>query len=197
MLNEIKKDLLELRGSEVKIFGQATTLPALDDESIYVDITHLVEALADYEISQDKARDLLDLVNIEDVDALDYVYADNSYNWDGMGSNEFDYKVYALDDGENIVRIKFHRFGDVRGNYTDDAFLLFDDLFEFDEIVAEQFNDFYVVVDGLEFHCQTRITSQYVACSAKTDKGYLDLDVIGSDKYDVLTELVNELEVVA
>ena len=32
MIKDIKKDLLELRGADVKIFGQSTTLPVRSDK---------------------------------------------------------------------------------------------------------------------------------------------------------------------
>jgi hypothetical protein len=113
-----------------------------------------------------------------------------------MGSNDFDYRAYET-NGEGIVlSIKFHRFGDVRGNYTENAYLLFDDIYIFDEIVGDQMHDFYSVVNGLEFMCTTSIVDEYIRCSAKTDSGYIDLDILGYDKNDLLEELVNEMEAI-
>jgi hypothetical protein len=196
MIKDIKKDLLELRGADVKIFGQSTTLPVRSDNDITVDILELVEVLADYEVTYRKACDLLEVENVDDIDGLDYIIADNSYNWNGMGSNDFDYRAYET-NGEGIVlSIKFHRFGDVRGNYTENAYLLFDDIYIFDEIVGDQMHDFYSVVNGLEFMCTTSIVDEYIRCSAKTDSGYIDLDILGYDKNDLLEELVNEMEAI-
>jgi len=196
MLKDIKKDLEALRGADVKIFGQPTTLATRSDDDITVDILDLVEAFADYEVTYRKACDLLEVESVDDIENLDYTSADNSYNWGGMGSNDFDYKTYDLENGDALVSIKFHRFGDVRGNYTETAYLLFDDIYIFDEIVGEQMHDFYSVVNGLEFMCTSHIADEYIRCSAKTDSGYIDLDVLGSDKYEVLTELGNEMEAI-
>ena len=196
MIKDIKKDLLELRGADVKIFGQSTTLPVRSDNDITVDILELVEVLADYEVTYRKACDLLEVENVDDIDGLDYSLADNSYNWNGMGSNDFDYRTYET-NGEGIVlSIKFHRFGDVRGNYTENAYLLFDDIYIFDEIIGEQFHNFNVTANGLDFMCTTRIVDEYIRCSAKTDSGYIDLDILGYDKNDLLEELVNEMEAI-
>jgi hypothetical protein len=197
MIKDIKKDLLELRGADVKIFGQDTTLPVRSDDDITVDVLDLVEALADYEVTYRKACDLLEVENVDDIEGLDYIIADNSYNWGGMGSNDFDYHVYETHNGEGVVlSVKFHRFGDVRGNYTENAYLLFDDIYIFDEIIGEQFHSFNVTASGLDFMCTTRIVDEYIRCSAKTDSGYIDLDVLGYDKNDLLEELVNEMEAI-
>jgi len=196
MIKDIKKDLLELRGADVKIFGQSTTLPVRSADDITVDVLDLVEALADYEVTYKKACDLLEVESVDDIDGLDYSLADNSYNWNGMGSNDFDYRTYET-NGEGIVlSIKFHRFGDVRGNYTENAYLLFDDIYIFDEIIGEQFHNFNVTANGLDFMCTTRIVDEYIRCSAKTDSGYIDLDILGYDKNDLLEELVNEMEAI-
>ena len=197
MLKNIKKDLEALQGADVKIFGQATTLPARDDDDITVNIIDLVDAFVDYEISEGLACNLLHVESIDDIDGLDYYHADNSYNWSGKVSNDFYYKTFRTDNGEIVVSIKFHRFGDVRGNYTEDAFLLFDDANDFHEIVGEQMHDFYIVVEKLEFLCTSRITDEYIRCSAKTNTGYIDADVLAYDKSDVLAELVKHLEAVA
>jgi hypothetical protein len=197
MIKNIKKDLEELQGAEVKIFGQATTLEARSDDDITVDILELVEALADYEITDRMACKLLHVEDADDIDDLDYFNADNSYNWGGNVSHDFDYKIFRTDNNDAIVSIKFHRYGDVRGNYTETAFLLFEEEYLFHEIVGEQVHDFYIVVDKLEFSCTSRIADEYVRCSAKTNTGYIDLDVFGCDKYDVLTELVNKMEAIA
>ena len=197
MLKDIKKDLEALRGADVKIFGQPTTLPGRSDDDITVDILDLVERFTDYEVLDHKACKLLNVESVDDIENLDYTSADNSYNWGGMGSNDFDYHVYETHNGEGVVlSVKFHRFGDIRGNYTETAYLLFDDIYIFHEIVGEQMHDFYSVVNGLEFLCVSRITDEYIRCSAKTDSGYIDLDVLGCDKYEVLTELVNEMEAI-
>jgi len=195
-LKNIKKDLLELQGAEVKVFGQATTLPARDDE-VTVDIIDLVDAFADYEMNGAMACNKLNVESVDDIDGLEYDYADNSYNWSGMASNDFDYKFYNTDDGGFVVSIKFHRFGDVRGNYTEDAFLLFDDKNDFHEIVGEQMHDFYIIVEKLEFLCTSRITDEYIRCSAKTNTGYIDADVLAYAKSDVLSELVKHKEAMA
>jgi len=197
MLKDIKKDLEALRGADVKIFGQPTTLPGRSDDDITVDILDLVERFTDYEVLDHKACKLLNVESVDDIENLDYTSADNSYNWGGMGSNDFDYRVYETHNGEGVVlSVKFHRFGDIRGNYTENAYLLFDDIYIFDEIVGEQMHDFYSVVNGLEFMCTSHIADEYIRCSAKTDSGYIDLDVLGSDKYEVLTELGNEMEAI-
>ena len=191
MLKNIKKDLEALQGD-----------PARDNDDITVNIIDLIDALVDYEISDGLACKLLHVESIDDIDGLDYDYADNSYNWSGMGSNDFDYKTFKTDNGDIVVSIKFHRFGDVRGNYTEDAFLLFDDANDFHEIVGEQMHDFYIVVEKstsglsekLEFLCTSRINDEYIRCNVKGKFNTSDADILARDKSDVLAELVKHLE---
>ena len=194
MLKDIKKDLMELRGADVKIFGQPTTLPTRDGDEITVDALEVIDAFDDYEIGSKVACELLNIESIDDILDLDYERMDNSYNWSGMISNDFVYTVYITGDGQHIILISFHRFGDVRGNYTEDAFLLFEDDYTFNEVLGEQCNYFYVIVKGLEFSCTSGIFEEGVACSAKTNEGYLDFTVYGSDAEDIHDELLKELE---
>jgi len=194
MLKDIKKDLMELRGADVKIFGQATTFPTRDGDEITVDALEVIDAFDDYEIGSKVVCELLNIESIDDVLDLEHESADNSYNWSGHISNEFDYHVYATDEGQYIVSIKFHRFGDVRGNYTEDAFLLFEDNYTFHDVMNEQHNYFYVIVKGLEFHCNADVYTESIYCSAKTNEGYLDFEVYGSDAEDIHDELLKELE---
>lgn len=196
MLELIKKDLLDLRGSDVKIFGQPTTLSERNAEDITVNIIDLVDALNDYEITSEKACQLLGVEAVDDIDDLDYTTADNSYNWSGMVDHDFDYHFYEV-GGEVVVSIKFHRFGDVRGNYTETAYLLFDDTYLFNELIHEQQHDFVIAVNRLEFSCTSRIKDEYIRCSAKTEDGYLDLDILAYDLADVTAEIAKELEAIA
>jgi len=198
MIKDIKRDLIELRGATVDIFGQSQVLPARSEDDITVDILELVDALGDCEITNNRVCALLEVESVDDIENLDYKHADNSYNWGGMISNDFDYRIYTPAQGEGIVlAVKFHRFGDVRGNYTDTAYCLLNDEHELHEIFNEQFHDFYIIVESMEFSCTSRINDEYIRCSAKTNTGYIDLDVVGYDKSDVLAELVKEFEEVA
>lgn len=87
------------------------------------------------------------LDDIKDIDWDEYD-GGNSYNNGGYFSHELDWKIYENQStGGILVEIKAHRYGDVRGNYTESALLEFDDVYEFDDIMYQAvYQD--VEVDG-------------------------------------------------
>jgi len=205
ILNAIKKDLLSLDGAEVKIFGQKTTLSSRSENDITVSAVDFINELKDFEIAPRVATRLMHAESSEYLS--DDYNADNSYNWSSLIDHDFDYKVYetvlkSVDYGDNVVysgdvliEIKFHRFGDIRGNYTDTAFLLFDDDYGFLEVMQEINTFFDVKVNELDFCCNTSIIGEGVNCWNK-DKD-LDFEVYGCDLDDVKTEISNHLKEVA
>ena len=127
-LNEIKKDLESLRGKDVKIFGQPTTL-AKDYGVFYVDAIDVIDELIEIfvEIDYNDLDETLEKMNASEKTS------GNSYNWSGNISNDFNFTFWDTQQGL-ILEIKFHRFGDVRGNYTDSALIPLDDEYQFYEL---------------------------------------------------------------
>ena len=165
------KEIEALKGAKVSIFGQPVTLPEDTDKTI-IDIIDILKNLEEYEITElydyrynneteeDEEIDILeDCENGDDVisalieygyisDECDYK-GDNSYNWGGNVSHDFDIKIYnnALYDGV-FVEFKVHRFGDVRGNYTESVILQFNDEYDFWECIGECDRYEYIEIDG-------------------------------------------------
>ena len=153
-INELK----QLRGSQVEIFGQPVTLPNTVDD-LEIDTINILEDMEEYELNWydfrcytededgneievdifegcETAEDILDALEeygyIEDT----YFTADNSFNWSAPVSNDFDFKLYKdFVSGGVFVDFMVHRFGDVRGNYTDSVIYHFDSIVEFDELL--------------------------------------------------------------
>ena len=170
-INELK----QLRGATVKYFGEAVTLSDNVGE-FEIDILDILEAMEEFEIDPydftywtededgneveidilencETAEDVLDTLEeygyIEDT----YFVANNSYNWSAPVSNDFDFKVYRdfVSDGV-FVDFMVHRFGDVRGNYTDSVIYHFDSVDEFYELLSNcnkyvQIGNYGVCVD--------------------------------------------------
>src|SRR5699024_2087205 len=167
--NSVIMDIQNLRGAEVKIFGQSTTLEN-DINEFEIDIIDILEDLKEYEVDMIIEESLEDEeypeefeeVETEDIgeylewlesigyiaDVYDYK-ADNSYNWMAPVSNHFDFKIYDLivtggqlvdelpHTGGTLVEMKVHRYGDVRGNYTETFLLEFDNDYTFLETISE------------------------------------------------------------
>lgn len=170
-INELK----QLRGSQVEIFGRPVTLPNTAD-NLEIDAINILEDMEEHELdwydfrcyTEDEdgneievdifegcetAEAILDVLEeygyIEDT----YFAADNSYNWSAPVSNDFDFKLYKDSvSGGVFVDFSVHRFGDVRGNYTDSVIYRFDSEGEFYELLKDcnkyvQIGNYEVVVD--------------------------------------------------
>ena len=168
-LNSVIMDIQNLRGAEVEIFGQSTTLEN-DMNEFEIDIIDILEDLKEYEVDMiieepledEEYPEEFEEVETEDIeeyfewlesigyiaDVYDYK-ADNSYNWLAPVSNHFDFKMYELlhtggtlvdelpHTGGTLVEMKVHRYGDVRGNYTETFLLEFDNDYTFLETISE------------------------------------------------------------
>ena len=170
-IKNMMEEMEALKGANVKIFGQPVTLPE-DTDKTTVDIIDILKNLEEYEVTElygycynnetekDEEIDILeDCKNSDDVidklteygyinDDCDYK-GDNSYNWNGNVSHDFDIKIYnnAIDGGV-FIDFKVHRFGDVRGNYTESVILQFDNEYNFWECIGECDRYESIEVDG-------------------------------------------------
>ena len=159
-IKNMMEEMEALKEAKVRVFGQPVTLPK-DTDKTTVDIVDILKNLEEYELielynyrynnetEEDEEIDILeDCENGDDVisalveygyisDDCDYK-GDNSYNWSGNVSHDFDIKIYnnAIDGGV-FVEFKVHRFGDVRGNYTESVILQFDNEYNFWECIGE------------------------------------------------------------
>ena len=175
MTRKAINDLLQLRGATVKYFGEAVTLPNTVDD-LEIDTINILEDMEEYELdwydfryyTEDEDGNEIDVDIFEGcetgeqiLDVLEeygyiedtYFAADNSYNWSAPVSNDFDFKLYKdYVSGGVFVDFSVHRFGDVRGNYTDSVIYHFDSIVEFDELLLNcdkyvQIGNYGVCVD--------------------------------------------------
>ena len=158
MTKKVMSELMQLRGATVKYFGEAVTLPNTVDD-LEIDTINILKDMEEYELdwydfryyTEDEDGNEIEVDIFEGcetgeqiLDALEeygyiedtYFAADNSYNWSAPVSNDFDFKLYRdFVSGGVFVDFSVHRFGDVRGNYTDSVIYHFDSIFEFDELL--------------------------------------------------------------
>ena len=175
MTRKVINELMQLRGSQVEIFGQPVTLPNTVDD-LEIDTINILEDMEEYELDwydfryyteDDDGNEIeVDIfegceTGEEILDALEeygyiedtYFAADNSYNWSAPVSNDFDFKLYRdFVSGGVFVDFMVHRFGDVRGNYTDSVIYHFDSVDEFYELLSNcnkyvQIGNYEVIVD--------------------------------------------------
>ena len=175
MTGKAINELMKLRGATVKYWGETVTLPNKIGD-LEIDTINILEDMEEYELdwydfryyTEDEdgneievdifegcetGEQILDILEeygyIEDT----YFAADNSYNWSAPVSNDFDFKIYRdfVSDGV-FVDFMVHRFGDVRGNYTDSVIYHFDSVDEFYELLLScnkyvQIGNYGVCVD--------------------------------------------------
>lgn len=175
MTRKAINELLQLRGSQVEIFGQPVTLPK-EVGALVIDTVDVLKAMEEYELdlydftyyTEDEDGNEIEVdifegceTGEEILDALEeygyiedtYFAADNSYNWSAPVSNDFDFKLYKdFLSGGVFVDFSVHRFGDVRGNYTDSVIYHFDSADEFYELLLNcnkyvQVGNYEVIVD--------------------------------------------------
>lgn len=150
-LNSVIMDIQNLRGAELEN----------DINEFEIDIIDILEGLKEYEVDMiiEEPPEEVETEDIEEyfewlesigyiADVYDYK-ADNSYNWLAPVSNHFDFKMYELlhtggtlvdelpHTGGTLVEMKVHRYGDVRGNYTETFLLEFDNDYTFLETISE------------------------------------------------------------
>ena len=187
---EILRDLKHgLKGTRT-IFGTYDSQNRKESKNLEMSELDLVRALAPYEIDFRKLYgvdydDALysDLTgNYESID-FDYKGADNSYNWSSQlvfcfGGIKVTDK-YGEDHEYTIVM--FHRYGDVRGNYTDHMVLdmCMDKFFE----VCMESSRVYctVTIKGMDYHITSDCFKEgclFDIYSDNTDKYVDDYDVM-------------------
>lgn len=187
--NKIIKDLKSIKGS--KFFGECVVSEnAKHSKNLEIGALDIVEALKPYEINF-KAFYKVDFDDVVYDDAQgDYISIDldvtsnNSYNWNGQVV--FNYNEIKVTDkydiDRNYISIKFHRFGDVRGNYTD--YMVLDlSIDEFYEVLAE----------ASRVYCDIEINDTCYSISTDIFKEACVFDIYTNDDdlYDVYLDIDN------
>ena len=181
------KDIQELRGKKVSIFGQPTQLDNEVNE-LLVDIVEIIEKYEGCE--SDLSIDQLD--ELHEMEMLKEFQAGNSYNWAGNVSNDFNYYIYEnVENGKILVDFKVHRYGDVRGNYTNSVVLEFDDEYEFLEILSEGRKTVYLKVNDAEYTAEVMATHDMI--EIYNDEGDYITELYADDIEELETELKNFL----
>lgn len=183
-IQDMIKDIKELRGETVSIFGQPTQLDNEVNE-LSVDIVEIIEEFEEYE--SDISISQLD--EFYEMGILKELKSDNSYNWGGNVSNDFNFHIYEnLENDKILVEFKVHRYGDVRGNYTNSVVLEFDSDYDFLEILAEGRKTVYLEINDDEYMAD--ITATYDMIEIYNDEGSYITELYADD----IEELENELK---
>lgn len=117
MLKNIKKDLLSLHG---KFFGTYDVEPFKKDSPTIQFINYLInKKIETYPFGACWNYENF-IFDDSKADEIKEVESDDSYNWDSPVT--FQFRIFKYQD-KTYTAINFHRYGDVRGNYTKYAVL--------------------------------------------------------------------------
>lgn len=202
---EVIKEIQDLRGANVRIFGQPTTLPS-DVDNYTIDIINLLTELKEYEFKESITKVdpsetnwettefdvVLDrLVEQGYIKSPNYYKGDNSYNWSSPVSNHFDFKAWNTSDGV-IIALMVHRYGDVRGNYTDHLWYFFNSMDEFYECIYLTKTNL-VELQGKHYYCDINVFEDYITVSRMEDNEQFTVyDYIETDK-EMLQAIKDEI----
>lgn len=118
--------------------------------------------------------------------------SDNTYNWNAPLTHDVEFTIYEADDG-CYFKGSIHRAGDVRGNYTTEFLLKFndkDDCLEtlFDTCSENCYRN--VTVDGVDYTVSPHFFNEYVDIwNSETQESY---DDVYCDCIDKLKEIIAE-----
>lgn len=178
-LKSVIEDIKNLRGADVTIFGQPTTLNS-EINKFTIDVIDVLEALEEYEI------DIEDI----DVDSLGfYSKADNTYNWNSPISNDVNFEIYEADMYYVCVRV--HRYGDVRCNYTDDVWFAFDNEYTFYELISETTTYENVEIDENIYYVDINVFSE--GFEVYDADGEYICTAYGYDEADIIEDIKNNI----
>ena len=204
-IHEIIEEVKSLRGANVRVFGQPTTLPN-DYGKYIIDTIDILKNLEDYE-----APEIVDYWTFEEEDGEDIEVlrevtideylelledefeliegkSDNTYNWSAPVSNDFYFHIYKnLRDDNLIIKIAIHRYGDVRCNYTDEFCIIVDSEEEFYGILCE--SDIYntVEIDGKKYDIDIRIFND--TFDVNTEEGYYVGEIYAEDDEEAIEKI--------
>ena len=205
-IHEIIEEVKSLRGANVEVFGQPTTLPS-DYGKYTIDTIDILKNLEDYEAPEFVDYWTFEEEDGEDIEVLNEVtceeYLDilddngflveknsgNTYNWSAPISNDFYYYIYEnLRDDNLIIKIAIHRYGDARCNYTDEFCIIVDSEEEFFDILCESDTFNTIEIDEKKYYIDIRLfNDMFEVCTE-------DGDCIGSIYAEDDEEAIREIK---
>jgi hypothetical protein len=188
--NKIINDLKHL--SQYTYWGGSRARNQQKSRNLDIGAINLVEALKPYEVNF-KALYKVDFDNVvyddelgnyESID-LD-ITSDNSYNWSAQvvfNYNEIEV-IDRYDMEHKYITVKFHRFGDVRGNYTDYM------------VLDMSLDEFYeVLMESSRVYCEIEYKGEYYEISTDIFKESCVFDIYSDganiDDYGVCLDIDN------
>ena len=134
----------------------------LKDDVICGEVIPFLESLKDYEVDMSQSE-IKDMMNFWDSNFSEPKYKrNNTYNYNANIDHDIDYRIVESEHDGIWFAFMVHRYGDVRGNYTDWAVCKFDSIYEFWELESiYQYKNFS---DGEKFERYTADINIFDEC---------------------------------
>ena len=198
MLNNIINDLRNLEGKEVGL-GYFKHIYSNEVDATTINILDVLENLKQYEIKtfeiynycNEEEEDIIEVSANEFLEIEEYeeIKSDNSCNWNSPINNDFNYSIYKSSLYEGIiVEFSVHRYGDVRYNYTEEAYFRFNDEYEFYEALEKSNKYFTIEKNDKMYETEINIFSESPRIYIEED----DEDIEGYEAYELLEELLED-----
>jgi hypothetical protein len=193
-LEAILKDIESLEGKEVTIFGQPRKLRSDEERSFMPRVKTLLNDLMKYETNGVTSDDVVKFYD-EDNDCLEVVKDYNSYNFNAKIDHHLQYyhvKAY----GDDFIILSVHRYGDVRGNYTNKAVLKMT-VGQFYEVASETLSVYDSIdIDGVSYNISLNFFNDDI--EVESSKGYsFNVYPDGLEEADIITAIKDHLKEVA
>ena len=204
-IHEIIEEVKSLRGANVEIFGQPTTLPS-DYGKYIIDTIDILKNLEDYEAPEIVDYWTFEEEDGEDIEVLNEVTieeyldiletegllmegkSDNTYNWSAPVSDDFYFHIYKnLRDDNLIIKMAIHRYGDIRCRYTDEFCIIVDSEEMFLGILCESDKFNTIEIEGKKYDIDIRFTNDMF--EVNTEEGYYVGEIYAEDDEEAIEEI--------
>lgn len=115
---------------------------------------------------------------------------DNSSNWLGNISNAINYSQLFSPDGEEYLVVRFHRWGDLRVNYSNDILckMDIDDIYELETTYKSE----VIEVDGEEYLVYTNLFNEGVEITKEDYSGDFQEEYYDYPDEESISEFIRE-----
>ena len=133
----------------------------LKDDVIGGEVIPFLESLKDYEVDMSQSE-IKDMMNFWDSNFSEPKYKrNNTYNYNANIDHDIDYRIVESEHDGIWFAFMVHRYGDVRGNYTDWAVCKFDyvesifeleSVMQYKDIIGKYVADINIFSEGYEVY---------------------------------------------
>ena len=133
----------------------------LRDDIICGEVIPFLESLKDYEVDMSQSE-IKDMMNFWDSNFSEPKYKrNNTYNYNANIDHDIDYRIVESEHDGIWLAFMVHRYGDVRGNYTDWAVCKFDyvesifeleSIMQYKDIIGKYVADINIFTEGYEVY---------------------------------------------